>query len=636
MSEAARNALPFGGAKRLTLQERLALLEQRKAQIAPPTGSAPKEPGADQADSPRPANREVQEPPRDTRQIRATESTASDQTKKNNFTPARRARGETSSSRLEDPAELEDTSRFSPTPAASSRQVVRDVESRDSRPAPVVSGRLGHSAASSRGAKDHARRTANSNVLMSRRSPVLHVDVVGPETVLIGKPSSYVVWLENAGEVAAQDVVVTVNVPSWTELTDIQTQVGSTPPLQNYRGESQAEHYVPLTWSLTQLKAGGRQKLALELVPRASTPFDLGVQCAFSPVSTQAIVEVQEPKLEIAIAGPVEVLYGEKKVFKLSLSNPGTGDAEDIKIKVRVGEGAEQSANDVIPFLAAGDTKIIEMVVEAFQTGTLVLEAQAAGEGGLNSMAMHEVLVRRAELSVDLQGPSHTFARTAVTYAIHVGNPGNATAQQVTATVDLPHGTEFISATDGGRFDPQKGAVTWDLSALRAGTEHVLELRCQANEPGSQQVAVEASSEGDLRVSTSLATRVQALADLKVEVRDPVGGVPVGEEIVYEIHVSNRGTKAAEGIQVFVDLSEELIPVAIEGSRGEIFAEQGQVDFAAISTLPAGDEVVLKLRAKARESGNHLLRTVLECESPGLKLTEDESTFFYDPDALAE
>ena len=79
-------------------------------------------------------------------------------------------------------------------------------------------------------------------------------------------------------------------------------------------------------------KRMAKKRCRLRLVPRKGRPFDLNVQWTFSPIASQTMVDVQEPKLVMNIAGPDEVLFGQSKLYRLTLSNPGTGKAENVAI----------------------------------------------------------------------------------------------------------------------------------------------------------------------------------------------------------------------------------------------------------------------------------------------------------------
>ena len=105
--------------------------------------------------------------------------------------------------------------------------------------------------------------------------------------------------------------------------------------------------------------------------------------------------------------------------------------------------------------------------------------------------------------------------------------------------------------------------------------------------------------------------RVEAMAELHLDVKEPQGPIPVGEETTYEVRVHNRGTKAAQDIQVMAYFSQGIEPTSAEGCPHRIMP--GQVAFNPIASLPAGEEVTLKVRACADAVGNHIFRAEVHC-----------------------
>ena len=81
-----------------------------------------------------------------------------------------------------------------------------------------------------------------------------------------------------------------------------------------------------------RLAANGKERLVLRIIPRESKPFDLAVRWDYKPVASQAMIEVQEPKVAMRLEGPREVHYGRREVFTLKLANTGTGDAENVVV----------------------------------------------------------------------------------------------------------------------------------------------------------------------------------------------------------------------------------------------------------------------------------------------------------------
>ena len=120
---------------------------------------------------------------------------------------------------------------------------------------------------------------------------------------------------------------------------------------------------------------------------------------------------------------------------------------------------------------------------------------------------------------------------------------------------------------------------------------------------------------------------MEALADLQLVINDPRGPVPVEEETTYEVLISNRGTKAAEMVDVVVFFSEGIEPISVTGGTAKV--EPGQVVFHPIEQISPGEEVVYKIAARANRSGNHVFRTEVACEAADVRLVAEESTRFY-------
>lgn len=478
-------------------------------------------------------------------------------------------------------------------------------------------------------AADEPAAPANdaAGLLFTSASPVLSVEATGPRKVLIGKEAAFVVKIKNAGA-AANNVVVTINIPNYVEVHGAQATLGTAqPPEPGDRRE-------PLQWKISRLDGGGEEVLNLKLIPRKSTPLDLAIQWTFVPEASQTQVEVQEPKLAMTISGPDDVLYGQSKTYKLTVSNPGNGDTENVVVGLLpIGRSADGAPNHRLGTLAAGESKTIDIELAARQAGALTIKAQAFADGGLRAEATEQVMVRRASLRIDVLAPKVKYAATVGTYRLKVSNAGDANAENVQVTSMLPPETKFVSTTGGGRLDPQLGKVTWNVGSLQAGGERVFELECALLSPGENRTQFVAVADGDLSASTTSTTHVEALADLKLEVRDPQGPIAIGDEAVYEVQIRNRGTKMAEHIDLCVFFSEGLEASSVDGPAHEIAT--GQVIFKPIVSIGPGDTVNIRVHARAEKPGNHIFRAELTSHHPTTKLAAEEATHFYGEERLS-
>jgi hypothetical protein len=460
-----------------------------------------------------------------------------------------------------------------------------------------------------------------TDVLVSGESPVLSVVASGPRKVMIGRQAHFVVRIRNAGA-TANNVVVSVNIPHYVDLAAAEPSTGTT------QAPNPGERREPLEWKIPRLDAGGNETLDLKLVPRKSVPLDLAMQWTFTPEASQTLVEVQEPKLAMTISGPDEVLYGQSKIYKLTVSNPGNGDTENVNVGLMpIGRSTETAANHRLGTLRPGETKTIDIELTARQAGAITIKAQAFAEGGLRADAAEQVLVRRANLRIEVAAPKVKYAGTVGTYRLKIVNAGNALAESVQVAAMLPPEAKYVASTGNGRLDPGLGKVTWIVGTLQPGAERLFDMQCALTSPGENRTQFIAQGDGDLSAAATLNTHVEALADLKLEVRDPQGPIAIGDDTVYEVHVRNRGTKPAEEINLTVFFSEGLEATTVDGGPNEISV--GQVVFRALPTLGAGESAVFRVHARADKPGNHVFRAEVVCQSPQIKLAAEESTHFY-------
>lgn len=461
------------------------------------------------------------------------------------------------------------------------------------------------------------------DVLMSQKLPQIVSHVSGPRQIVIGREATYKVWIANRGELAADELSTRVNVPAWAELKKVTVSTGT---LDRQDGDGEIQ------WQLARLEAQKYETLEVVLVAKESRPIELDIDWTHAPVDSRTVVEVREPKLEMSVTGPEEVLFGKPQLYRLTLSNPGTAAAEELTIHL-VPPGGDDSKTSSHPFgsLAAGETKTAEVELTAREAGKLFVKASATAAGGLTVAAEKEIFCRKPELEIDWRGPERKYAGTQATYYLRVRNPGTAPAEGVSVQVELPAGFEVAEAS--GSTATQKGQPTlsWKLNTLQPGDDRYLELKGTLKQPGANEFRFSAASQdGLVKDSASMTTNVEALADLKLQVNDPIGPVAVGEEAVYEIRVDNHGASEAHQVTVAALFSAGIEPQTADGGGHSI--ADGRVAFHTIEKLPAGETVTLHVRARGVSAGVHLFRAEVICGDLEIKLAAEETTRFYADD----
>jgi uncharacterized repeat protein (TIGR01451 family) len=466
-----------------------------------------------------------------------------------------------------------------------------------------------------------AAKSDGDGMLFAHKGPLLSIETSGPRRITVGKESTYEVTVVNSGEVAAEDLVVSVALPESAEVMGAEPSVGAA---QVFGAQQPAG---TVQWAIKRLDAKARERLTLKIVARQSRPFDLAVRWESKPVASQAMIEVQEPKLLLQLEGPHEVLYGKKELFRLRLANTGNGAAENVAIMLMpMGAGENVPASHKIGTVAAGAEKVLDVELTARQAGNLAIQVEARADGAHAELS-ENVLVRRPGLKVDIDGPKVQFVGTVATYIIRVRNTGTAQAKNVGLSITLPPGAKYLSGIDGARFDVATNKLDWTLDSINPELEQSAAMKCSLSAPGANRVQINATADSDLTATTTTVTLVDSVANLVMDVKSPEGPVPVGEETTYEVRLRNRGTKAAEGVEVFVYTSNGIEPTCAEGGASQLGA--GEVVFSPIASLAPGAETILKVRVRADMGGNHVFRAEAHCRATGARLVSEVTNLYY-------
>ena len=187
---------------------------------------------------------------------------------------------------------------------------------------------------------------------------------------MVGREASYRIRLVNEGTAEANHVQVFVGLPASVELLATQTRLGTV-------GE---HHEAPtgrgVVWEVESVAAKSQHELVIAFKPTENSPIDLQVNWVCRPAAITGRIEVQQPQLAVAIEGASEVRFGQTTVFRIRVSNPGTGPAENVMVSLGAADGANQP--NTLGTLAAGESRTLEVELTAKQAGEMRIQAVGA------------------------------------------------------------------------------------------------------------------------------------------------------------------------------------------------------------------------------------------------------------------
>jgi Domain of unknown function DUF11 len=513
---------------------------------------------------------------------------------------------------IEEPTPDKVGSQRTPTPANLKSTSVDSKAGSNRRPSPEVS-----------------RQASDEKILLSRNSPNLKVYTLGRRSIAVGKMTTFEVYVENEGEFEANDVVVQIDLPTWVNLKKSNPTSGTAQlkPVGSQKSQ--------LFWKILEIAPNSEQKLTLNFIPLESRPIDFAVSWSSRPVSANAKIEVIQPELVMSLEGPEEVFYGVEEPFQLIIANNGTGMAEQMVLTLMpLSPSNKKPTVHPIGSLKPGGNRKIDLGITARQPGHIVVAASLESEGSAMAKLSKKLPVRKAEVRMDVTGPQVQFIDANAIYKIRMSNLGNASAENLSIKAKLPPEIEFVQATHRGRLSKSLGEIQWDIDKLSARSEILLTFRGKLVSEGIGHLKVQADeSRSDTHLTTELGVRIESVADMRMELVDPKGPVPVGDEATYEIHIKNRGSRMAKGIEVVAYFSQGVEPIGAEGTKFN--RGVGQVVFDPIQSLASGQEKVLKVMAKASKAGNHMFRAELYCRTLDTKLVGEETTRYYQIGTIA-
>lgn len=446
--------------------------------------------------------------------------------------------------------------------------------------------------------------------------PGLRVIAEGPAQIMIRQPTEYVIRVENRGAIAAPGIVVRTSIPDWII---VRNKAASAGQIDTENDAKSSE----LMWRIAKLAPGATEKLTLQVEANRSGTFGVDVDWTLLPQKHNLMVNVHEPKLEIMIEGPDQVVFGQSETFKVRVLNPGNGVAANVVFTLSPNSATPQTQK--VGSIPSGKEAQFEVELTAQDLGELKIHGLATGDLQLRSEQTKTIRVAAAQLEAMLTGPPLRYQNGEATYRLQIRNTGLAASENVAAQLRIPAGVEYLDGLTNAKL--AAGMLRWEVGNMAAGESREFTIRCKLNQTGAHLLAFQCQGTAAGKAAVSLTTKVEAIADLVLTINDPPAPAPVSEDVVYELVIHNRGSKAARDVSALTHFSDNIEPARIEGQTGKV--STGQVVFDSIPQINPGQTVKLRIVAQAVKAGLHRFRA--EISSGDTVLVAEEATRYLSP-----
>jgi uncharacterized repeat protein (TIGR01451 family) len=186
-------------------------------------------------------------------------------------------------------------------------------------------------------------------------------------------------------------------------------------------------------------------------------------------------------------------------------------------------------------------------------------------------------------LIVEAIAPESIGLGQTLTYEIVVKNAGSAPVANVRVEDELPTGVKYLNSDPSAEHTGDR--LAWTIGGLDAGAERRIKVMVQPADEGELRsravVTFATAAEARIRVTRPRVSVALAAADT----------VRVGDEVAFQIKVSNTGSGPAQKLVIQAKLSDGL------------HHPQGGVIEAELENLSAGETKTVTLRAMATKAG---------------------------------
>lgn len=443
-------------------------------------------------------------------------------------------------------------------------------------------------------------------------------------TAKLGQPVTYQIIVKNTSAIPVQNVTVRNRIPAGVTVQATEPRA--------------INELNTLIWEVGTMQPRQEKRIDLQLLPEMRGDLACQAFVSFTGMS-QARIRVREPKLQLKIAGPDKVLLGDAAPFSLTVTNPGDGSADQVKIRAALSDGLEHTRGRTVEFelgnLGPNESRSVQLVCTTKTGGPQTCEAMAVAEGGLRAQDVASVEVLLPRLELNIAGPKLRYLDRKATYIVKVVNPGSAPASNVTINSLIPDGFKFLTASDGGRHDFSTRTVSWYLGDLTPGQTREMSIELLAINTGEYHVAANVTAARGLKSDAEAITHVEGLSALLMEMVDLDDPVEVGADTAYEIRVTNTGSKTETNLQLICTIPDKMEFRSAQGAGGIRSHLQGkELTFEPIPKLAPRADVIYRVNVRGVAPGDLRFRARITADGLTEPVLKEESTKVYGDDVI--
>lgn len=276
--------------------------------------------------------------------------------------------------------------------------------------------------------------------------------------------------------------------------------------------------------------------------------------------------------------------------------------------------------------LQPGESRVFGYKAQAMNSGVCLGRVKVTSAEGAVAEAESSVTVQAPVLEVGCRAPAEVLAGRPIELCATVRNAGDAIEPRVLVAVAIPEGASVGTISEGGVA--KDGAVVWDVAPLAPGGEKALCVAFTVRQPGAVAFRVGAKGQCAPPVESQCGTQVAGIPAILLEVVDVEDPIEVGNQVTYEIRVTNQGSAVGTNLKWVCSLPESQEFVS-GGGPTEVQGQGRSASAAALATLDPKGEVVWRVVVKATSAADARFKVEMTSDQFQRPVEEWEATSQY-------
>ena len=434
----------------------------------------------------------------------------------------------------------------------------------------------------------------NNTVIVGNKSVIKNItvpEIIPNKTVNVSNPNFgdniiYTITVFNNAVVDAKNVVVVDYLPEGLK----------------YVNSSNNGVYNPVTRSITwivNITAKNNLKLILTCVVETYGKLINNVAVGGNNDSVDVIVPEIVPNKTVNTENPN---FGDNVTYTVTITNDGINNAKNVIVRDMLGEGLifiKATGNYVwdeatrtitwIVDLDKKETKMFYVYSTVLGYGIIPNNLTIGNKNSVVNIIVPEIIPNK---TVNIKNP---ILGDNVTYAVNVNNVGKVNATNVVVKDVLPERLKFISASNGGVYNPITHTITWIINIT-------------ANSSVELTVNVNVTKLGNITNNVTVGNRTanctiesEEIVDLEITIIADKSTISVGDIIIYTVTVINNGPNDAINDIVDMIMPNTLNILSYNATKGTFNMTSSQW---YIGNLTKDEKITLTFVAKTLNKGN--------------------------------